>query len=110
MEHEGELMSNYKFWESKCIRDKNKLELFLKESYEFVHKFADEWRNQGITALLLPVLPHCAKKIDGRGHEGGNFQHIWNITGFPSGVMPVTRVTKEEEVFDGDDEIMKEQC
>lgn len=58
----------------------------------------------------MPVIPHCAKKIDGRGHEGSSFMHIWNITGFPNGVMPITRVTKEEEVFEGDDEVMKEQC
>jgi fatty acid amide hydrolase len=69
--------------------------------YEFVYEMSEKWQNSGITALVAPMWPHCGIKAKNNGDMGLMIEYsiIWNITGFPSGVLPVTNVLKSEQNF-----------
>ena len=48
--------------------------------------------------MILPFWPHAAPKAKDVADMGllGEYSLIWNITGFPAGVMPVTNVLATE--------------
>lgn len=76
-------------------------EEILKKRYEFVYKFAQMWRNAGITALISPIWPHSAPKAKNTAEMGLFLEYslMWNLTGFPSGIIPVTKVLADEQHF-----------
>lgn len=49
----------------------------------------------------MPIWPHCALKCKNVPELGlmGEYSLIWNVTGFPAGVIPVTRVKEDEQTF-----------
>lgn len=49
----------------------------------------------------MPIWPHCALKCKNYEALGllVEYSIIWNITGFPAGVMPITRVREDEQSF-----------
>ena len=73
-------------------------EKFLKKRYEYVYEMADKWQNEGLTAIVAPVWPHCGIKSKNNADMGLMIEYsiMWNITGFPSGVLPVTDVLATE--------------
>lgn len=73
--------------------------MLLKKRYEWCYEFAKKWRDSGITALVSPLWPHVAPKAVDVGEQGlmGEYSFIWNVTGYPSGVMPVTDVLPSEQ-------------
>jgi len=73
----------------------------LKERYEFCHRFAQKWRDSGIEALISPIWPSCANKLETAAKLGLMLDYalIWNMTGFPAGAIPVTQV-KESDLGD----------
>jgi Asp-tRNA(Asn)/Glu-tRNA(Gln) amidotransferase A subunit family amidase len=70
--------------------------LFLGKMEKFVHDFSMKWQNLGFTALVSPVMPHSAFSretvMNPSAHQMGEYNFLWSITGFPAGVLPVTRV------------------
>ena len=49
----------------------------------------------------MPIWPHCAVKCKNY-HELGlmvEYSLMWNVTGFPAGVMPITQVKENEQSF-----------
>lgn len=59
------------------------------------------WRNSGITALISPIWPHSAPKAKNTPAMGLFLEYsvMWNLTGFPSGIIPVTKVLADEQHF-----------
>jgi len=82
-------------------QDPVKFEAFLKQRYEFVYEMANRWQRDGISALLTPFWPHCACKASNAGDMGMmlDYSVMWNITGFPAGILPITRVRENEQTF-----------
>ena len=56
------------------------------------------WKEKGVTALISPLWPHTAPKEKDVVDQGamGEYSFLWNVTGYPAGVMPVTTVLSEE--------------
>jgi Asp-tRNA(Asn)/Glu-tRNA(Gln) amidotransferase A subunit family amidase len=79
-----------------------KFELMLKERYEFAYKFQKYWKDQGVTAMVSPLWPHVCPKEKDVVMQGsmGEYSFLWNVTGYPAGTMPVTRVQEDEQVFE----------
>ena len=48
-------------------------------------------------------MPHCAFRHDTAKSKHvdlmGEYNYLWSITGFPAGVLPVTRVWPDEQAF-----------
>ena len=73
----------------------------MKERYEFANMISQKWQKSGIQALVTPTFPHCAFK-DAHADEMGlmlQYNFIWNILHYPAGIVPITRVQKDEETF-----------
>ena len=60
------------------------------------------WKETGVTALISPLWPHAAPKEKDVVDQGvmGEYSFLWNVTGYPAGVMPVTTVLPEEETYE----------
>jgi Asp-tRNA(Asn)/Glu-tRNA(Gln) amidotransferase A subunit family amidase len=68
------------------------------EKDEFVANFNRKWIDSGISALVMPIWPHCATKISNADRTCMYMEYtlLQNITGFPSVCIPVTRVKRED--------------
>ena len=77
-------------------------EKMLKKRTDFAYRISEKWQKHGLTALISPFWHHTAPKWSDVGDLGtaGEYSFIWNITGFPCGVMPVTTVSATEQTFD----------
>jgi fatty acid amide hydrolase len=55
----------------------------------------------GIDALIQPIWPSPAFKREvAEEHSGlGYYCHIWNMTCFPTGVLPITKVREDEQTY-----------
>jgi Asp-tRNA(Asn)/Glu-tRNA(Gln) amidotransferase A subunit family amidase len=73
-------------------------ERMLKKRYEYVYQMSEKWQKLGLTALVTPFWQHCAPKAKDVYEQGlmGEYSFIWNTTGFPAGVMPITAVEVNE--------------
>lgn len=62
---------------------------------------AQDWKDAGITALLSPCFPSCAFKAESAMELGNVVEYcmMQNLTGFPAGVLPITRVRPDEQSF-----------
>ena len=60
-----------------------------------------KWQDQGLTAVVAPVFPHCAFRAEDADDMGLMLEYtlFWNILHYPCGVVPVTRVQQDEEDF-----------
>ena len=78
---------------------------FLKAREDFVFEFSSKWQSLGFTALISPVVPHCAFRLETARSKSshveamGEYNYLWSITGFPAGVLPITRVWPDEQTF-----------
>ena len=76
---------------------------FLRRRQEFVQEIAQKWQQEGLTAILGPILPHCAYKASTLNEHpleiSTEYSDMWNVTGFPAGILPVTRVMPYEQNF-----------
>ena len=72
---------------------------FLKKRYEWVDSVSEWWQKEGFTAIIMPIWPCAPPKICDMDVLGLNVEYsmIWNTTGFPAGVMPVTTVKANEQ-------------
>ncbi|XP_053325974.1 vitamin D3 hydroxylase-associated protein-like [Spea bombifrons] len=65
---------------------------------EYRCQFVSEWRKLGLDALLCPMLgPAFNIGCPGKVFAGFCFTMLFNILNFPTGVLPVTTVTPEDE-------------
>jgi len=76
----------------------SKYELEMKKGKLFCERFAKKWQEAGITALIAPQFPTASLKLESVGPMGLMLLYsiFWNITGYPSGVIPVTKVREDE--------------
>ena len=60
-----------------------------------------EWQEAGLTALISPIWPHCSPNLTEVYEMGalGEYSFIWNLLGYPAGVMPVTTVLSSEQTW-----------
>lgn len=79
-------------------------EQLLKRRIEFTQRIAKKWQDHGLTAIISPLWQHCAPKRSDVADLSINVEYsvIWNITGFPAGVMPVTTVQENEQTYKDD--------
>ena len=79
----------------------HKYDKHLKRRYEFVYELSEIWKAAGIEALIMPFQPHCAIKNKNVFELGLICEHslIWNVTGFPAGILPITKVQEDEQFF-----------
>jgi len=49
--------------------------------------------------MVSPLWPHVAPKEKDVVKQGsmGEYSFLWNVTGYPAGTMPVTKVQEEEQ-------------
>ena len=54
-----------------------------------------------LTAMVSPLYPHCAPLCSHSDKTGlfVEYSIMWNNTGFPAGVLPVTKVREDEQSF-----------
>lgn len=70
----------------------------MKDRYEFSYKFSEKWQKSGLSALVLPVFPHCAFRHSESLDMGllGDYIWLWNVLEYPSGAVTVTSVMEDE--------------
>lgn len=85
----------------KNVRSGRPSDKLIKDRYDFVYKMADYWKSHGVTALIMPIWPHTAVKRKNTDELGLFYEYatMWNLCGFPCGVLPVTKVTASEQSF-----------
>ena len=73
----------------------------LREKRDLTTEIAKLWKRRGLLALVSPIYPHCAPKCSQVDKTGlfVEYSLMWNLTGFPAGVLPVTRVREDEQSF-----------
>jgi hypothetical protein len=73
-------------------------EKLLKQKRQFMNDISLKWQRQGLTALISPVFPHSCFLNDQSGimNQMQEYTQIWDLLGFPCGVLPITRVRNEE--------------
>nr|XP_033772370.1 vitamin D3 hydroxylase-associated protein-like isoform X2 [Geotrypetes seraphini] len=65
---------------------------------EYCHEFVTEWRRLELDVLLCPMLgPAFNIGCPGKLFAGFTFTMLYNILNFPTGIVPVTTVTPEDE-------------
>jgi len=69
--------------------------------YEFAYEFSEKWKKSGISALIMPLWPHCSMKAKNQLDWGfmNEYVYIWNCLYYPAGVLPITKVLADEEEF-----------
>jgi len=79
-------------------RSQHQLDEDLKTMYASKLKIVKKWKDADLTALLCPVYPIAAPKISNIKSIGfmGDYIGIWNMFGFPAGIVPITKVKKGE--------------
>lgn len=77
-------------------------EELVRDRYEFAYKFSEKWQSSGISALVTPTFPHCAFKAKNAMDMGLMLEYnfLWNVLHYPAGIVPITHVETEEEVFE----------
>ena len=80
---------------------KEKFNDVLKQRYEFTYKIAQIWEKHGFVAMISPMWPHVAFQSQNHAEMGlfVEYSNMWNLTGFPAGVMPVCNVQEKETEF-----------
>ncbi|XP_035699503.1 fatty-acid amide hydrolase 1-like isoform X1 [Branchiostoma floridae] len=71
----------------------------LVEREDYVREFLAAWEDAGIDVLLCHAYPIPAFKYKGAPAllELANYTSIFNLLNFPAGVVPVTKVTEEDD-------------
>ncbi|XP_078657284.1 vitamin D3 hydroxylase-associated protein-like [Branchiostoma floridae x Branchiostoma belcheri] len=71
----------------------------LVEREVYVRKFLTAWEEADIDVLLCPAFPIPAFKLQGAPalSETTSYTFIFNLLDFPAGVVPVTKVTEEDD-------------
>jgi len=66
----------------------------LKKRSQFTNHIHEKLEKLGITALISPFWHHAAPTLKNVGDLGvcGEYSFIWNVTGQPAGIVPVTTV------------------
>ena len=62
------------------------------------------WKEHNLEALITPIIPHCATKNINHMETNLSLEYsiIWNVLGFPAGVLPVTKVLPTEQSYTDD--------
>jgi Asp-tRNA(Asn)/Glu-tRNA(Gln) amidotransferase A subunit family amidase len=73
----------------------------MRKRYEFAYKFSEKWQKAGVSAIVTPAFPHCAFKSKHADDMGLMLEYIfiWSVLYYPAGIVPVTTVAKDEQVF-----------
>ena len=68
---------------------------------KFKKEISQIWEDQGLTAVVSPLFPHCAPLNSHSAATGLMLEYsvMHNLTGFPVGVMPITDVAENEQTF-----------
>jgi len=71
---------------------------YQRKFLEFKHKMCKKWQDAGINALISPAFPHCAFESKNIEELGSFYEYVtmWNMLGFPAGVLPITIVEQSE--------------
>ena len=51
-------------------------------------------QEKGISAIISPVSPHCAPRLSDAENMiyMSEYSYVWQLTGFPTGILPITTV------------------
>ena len=84
-----------------ALADDQSMEKLLKEREELTLKVSKMWRDKGLSAVITPIWPHAAFKMSNAAEmmELNTFAHLWSVTGFPAGVLPITKVNEDEQTY-----------
>lgn len=76
------------------VRTQSEFEKFCQFRYEYIYEMGEFWQKNDLTAIVMPIWPHCAIKCKNNGEMGTMLEYsiMWNMTGFPAGVLPITKV------------------
>lgn len=91
-----------------CVKKLSVGELayWLEEREAYRKEYAIHWNKYGIDALLCPVGPGAAPKHNTARYW--NYTSQWNLLDYPGLVFPVTTVDKDQDAWNGDEEILGE--
>mmetsp|Transcript_44810 Transcript_44810/g.43410 ORF Transcript_44810/g.43410 Transcript_44810/m.43410 type:complete len:121 (+) Transcript_44810:1089-1451(+) len=78
---------------------KKEIEDIIYRRQIWFEKIKAKWIRLGIEAVVCPPYPSCAFKFHNGPDASGILDNtiIWNLTNFPSGVVPVTEVLPGED-------------
>ena len=79
----------------------DEMEDLVHKRYEFAYEFSEKWKKSGISALIMPLWPHCGMKAHNQLEWGQMVEYvaIWNALYYPCGTLPVTKVLPDEEEY-----------
>ncbi|XP_027002568.2 fatty-acid amide hydrolase 1 isoform X2 [Tachysurus fulvidraco] len=64
----------------------------------YINKVIEEWNNLELDVLICPILgPALNYTYSGRLTSGTSYTALYNLLNFPAGVIPITKVTAEDE-------------
>ena len=86
-----------------CLREHTGAEVdeVLRKKAEFEKDLANRWETERLDAILCPAAVDCAFKRDDEVNfltNEGAYCSLWNLVHYPAGVVPITEVTREEEL------------
>lgn len=78
--------------------DDEQLDDVLKQRAELTNTMSQMWQDEGLTALISPFWPSVAPRGEDMKDMGLMIEYsgLWNMNGFPAGVIPVTEVLENE--------------
>lgn len=70
----------------------------VEEVQDFRQRFLDAWLDMAIDAVICPVFPSPAptREVAKMITPAGTYCWLYNAVNYPAGVVPVTKVTKED--------------
>ncbi|KAK3557338.1 hypothetical protein QTP70_026583 [Hemibagrus guttatus] len=64
----------------------------------YIHEFIEEWEKLELDVVICPILgPAINFTYSGRLTSGTSYTALYNVLNFPVGVVPITKVTAEDE-------------
>ncbi len=82
------------------LRDYSPFEIdeVFKEKEKYEVSFTDALSELQLDAIITPVYPHCAFKIEDVEELGfiADYLSLQNVLDMPAGIIPITKVLEEE--------------
>lgn len=78
-----------------------RLDAAMTKRWELVYKMGELFNKNEIDALITPIIPHCAIKVENYRDLSTIIEYgiIWNLCGNPAATIPITRVKENEQEY-----------
>lgn len=83
------------------IMNDDQLEECYRSREQFCSEFSKKWLDSGLDVLITPAFP-TVTFLDSLADDIGNmldYLHLWSITCYPAGTVPITTVDQNEQTY-----------